>query len=226
MADHILTVTASTDLTAGQAVQASSWVAGFDHAALVAALRSRSDAKDFRLRHQATGASVALNITGVNTTACKVMFLLAAAISAPVSDTYILTTGDLRNSASPFSTITGAGVGAASLAVTAAALPVPGFPFERFDVYDVLNSAGQSFRRNTISENGRAKYRCQYPALKPDEWYELRAIWNSSRGAATRLAIPSWIASSAAGIVLTSAEFVHSDSGEYSATLVAEEVIA
>ena len=88
--------------------------------ALVAALRSRSDAKDFRLRHQATGASVALNITGVNTTACKVTFLLAAAIAAPGSDTYILTTGDLRNSASPFTTITGTGVGAASLAVTAA----------------------------------------------------------------------------------------------------------
>ncbi len=226
MADHILTVTASTDLTAGQAVQASNWAAGFDHAALVAALRSRSDAKDFRLRHQATGASVALNITGANTTACKVMFLLAAAISAPGSDTYILTTGDLRNSASPFSTITGAGVGAASLAVTAAALPVPGLPFGRHDVFDVINSDGSSSRRGLASENGRAKYRLRYAAVSPEDWYELRAIWNSSRGAATKLAVPAWIASSASGVTLTSATFSKPSAGHFVAELIAEEVIA
>lgn len=226
MAEHVVTVTASVDLTTGQTVQAASWPSGFDHAALVTALRSRSDGADFRLRHQTTGVAVPLAASGLNTTACKLAFALVAEIAAPGTDTYILTTGDLRNSATPFSTITGAAVGSVAMPVTAAAMPTPGFPLERFDVPDTIASDGQSFRRGNASENFRAKYRLNYPAIRAEDWYELRAIWNAGRGGATRHAIPSWLSSAAAGIVLTSASFAKSGPGHFAAELVAEEVIA
>lgn len=226
MADHVLTVTSASDVGAGATVQASSWATGFDHAALVSALRSRADGKDFRLRHTATGATVAIEASGLNSTACKIAFAIVTEIPASGSDYYTLTTGDLRNSASPFSTVSGVAIGSASLTVTAAALPVPGLPFGRHDVFDVIVSNGQSDRRGLASENGRAKYRCSYPAIRAEDWYELRAIWNSGRGGATRHAIPSWMSSSAAGIVITSANFSKPSAGHFAAEIVAEEVIA
>lgn len=227
MAEHVLTITANFgDLAEGVVIPTTDWLAGFDHAALVTALRSRADGFDFRLRHTATGRAVAMNISGANTTACKLAITLAANILGTQSDYYTLTTGDLRVRQTPFSSLTGTANCSPSVAIAAAALPTPGFPLERFDVYDTVRMDGLSHRTGRRSQNGRAKYRCNYTNISGEDWYELRALVYSVRGAAGRLAVPSWLSSAAAGVVCTDATFSKESSSSFTASLVLEEVIA
>ena len=227
MAEHDLTITANFGaLTAGQVIPTTDWLAGFDHAALVTALRSRADGFDFRLRHTATGSAVAMNISGANTTACKIAITLAANIADTQSDFYTLTTGDLRVRPTPFTSLTGTANCSPEVTITAAALPTPGFPLERFDVYDTVRMDGLTHRTGRRSQNGRAKYRCNYTNISGEDWYELRALVYSVRGAAGRLSIPSWLSSTAAGVVCTDATFSKESNNSFTASLVLEEVIA
>ena len=177
----------SFDRAVGDYVAAADWSAGFDHAALVAARRSRPDAKDLTLRHTATGFVRIVAVTGANTADCRVGFNLAASILGSMGDNrYRLGFGDLGKS---FQTTTSAGgVGPGVCAVAAAAAPALALPAYGYDLteiidYGVRESSALVTRRATLHEYPVQRLRLNYPACDGTTAYTIRAWLESVRGA-------------------------------------------
>ena len=189
MAEITLTVTDVTTFnrSAGELVVVGDWTDGFDHAALVAARRSRSDAKDMWIRHTTAGFVPIVSIAGANTSACKVSFNLAAGILGSMGDAnYRLVFGDLGRN---FQTTTAAGTGSggsvavADGSVPALTLPATyGFPLTEVNDYGV-REFGQ--RRGTWHENTQQTLSLRYAAASGETAYEIRALIESTRGAGT-----------------------------------------
>lgn len=225
-----LTVTAGT-VNAGEWVLGGSWSAGFDHAALVTALRSRSDAKDFRLHHTGHGRIPSFAVSGANTTNCRISW--ESVIDATGVDAgYRLFFGDL-GAQTTVTSVTGAGTAATisvAASVPALALPAPGFPLERIEVADVVGipwGASLTTRTARQNHNDRKIYRCRWaPGITAEDWYAIRAVVNSTLGPAGTITAPSWLGGSESyRIVETSPHDIYM-AESFGTALVLAEVIA
>ena len=226
-----LTVTAGT-VNAGEWVLGGSWSAGFDHAALVTALRSRADAKDFRLHHTTAGRISEFAITGANTTACKIAWNPTADYGVGTNAGFRLIFGDL-GAQTTVTSVTGAGTAATisvAASVPALALPAPGFPLERIEVADVVGipwGASLTTRTARQNHNDRKIYRCRWaPGITAEDWYAIRAVVNSTLGPAGTITAPSWLGGSESyRIVETSPHDIYM-AESFGTALVLAEVIA
>jgi hypothetical protein len=187
-----VTVTPIADIAAGARVTAAIWSAGFDHAALVAAGRSRADAKDFRMRNVATGDVQLSAVNGANTATCTVEFILVGAITAPTADgNYRLGFGDLgwtvtRVVASGVSDIS---IGDATVAasVPALTLPAPSFGLPTAKEYDravIPYPESLVVRERLLSESPRNRYDLVWRDANPEDWYTIRAWAAATKGGA------------------------------------------
>lgn len=191
MGELTLTVSdlTSFDRAVGDYVAAADWVAGFDHAALVAAKRSRADAKDLWLRHTTAGLVQVVAVTGANTTDCRVGFNLARAILGSMGDNgYRLGFGDLGRN---FQTTHAAGaVGPGVCAVTAGAAPAVALPNYGYDLtevitYGVRESRAEVLRMATLHEHAGQRLRLSYRNVDGTTAYEVRALLESVKYAGT-----------------------------------------
>lgn len=186
MAEITITVSGSTGL-------APTWTP-FNHAALVAAGRSRADGLDFYMRHTSGTPVVFFGRSGLNTSSCYVDF---KAIANTVGDTgYRLGFGDLGWQTDRASATMAAVSGTATPSVPSVALPDPGYVVEIAPVFD---SGALSFpeyasvRARARSENEREVLAVNWNNVSPEDWYEVRAFVRAYGGGAATFAAPSWI---------------------------------
>lgn len=199
MAEIAVTVTASisSDETAG--TLCGSTVAGFDHAALVTAYRSRSDGKDWWMYHVLDGPVPLVSAAFTNTAGAYPTFNLTRTIAAGASDSnYRLVFGDLgvtdRTYAAAGSTPIGA-VATSAFTVPSLTLPPPSFPLEQVAAYETRSVGYPDFaviRRADLNENRATFVRAEWRDITPEDWYEIRAVVRAARGGAATVA-PSWL---------------------------------
>lgn len=171
---------------ASAGINVSSTVAGFDHAALVAARRSRADAKDWSMWHTTYGAVPLTGVGFANTTGAYPIFNLVAALGAfGTDDGYRLRFGDLGKNMQMLSAAgsTTPLVVTDSFTVPALTLPATyGFPLTEVNDYGV-REFGQ--RRATWHENTQQTLSLRYAAASGETAYEIRALIESTHGAGT-----------------------------------------
>lgn len=206
-----LSVTAVTQINAGMVfASAAQWTVGFDHAALVAAKRSRADGYDILMRHTELGLVTVVGQTGLNTSSCTIEFIIAATIAAGTSDgKYRIHFGDLGATLP----MLGAGGVAAPLdatatpgAVPAVALPSCGFSLVRTDSPDTDELPYPDFaspRAAARNQNDRATFQLAWPAISPEDWYEARAFFRAYKGGAGAWNPPAWLYGANVGIAST-----------------------
>lgn len=241
MAQFTLTLTAGVSaITALNQVPAARWTAGFDHAALVAAGRSRADGNDLRMVHLVFGPVGIVSASGLNTSDCRIVFRAEVTVNAGNSDgQYRVIFGDLGATTPTWGAST-VGTAPADATVTASAvpavtLPSPGFPLERNDDpdsdglgYPDTNSPRWSLR----NQNDRPALTLHYQNIMPEDWYELRAFVRAKRGGASTWNPPTWLQNAQAGITSTdllhllSWEFTQGSRKQFNATIEAERVAA
>lgn len=171
---------------AAAGINVSDTTVGFDHAALVAARRSRADGKDWSMWHTTYGAVPLTSVAFPNTTAAYPRFNLVASLGAfGTDDGYRLRFGDLGKN---MQTLSAAGsttplVETDSFTVPALTLPATyGFPLTEVNDYGV-REFGQ--RRGTWHENTQQTLSLRYAAASGETAYEIRALIESTRGAGT-----------------------------------------
>lgn len=216
-------------IAAGFCVQAGDWSAGFGHAALVTALRSRANAYDFSLRHLVYGSIPLIAVSGANSAAAKVTWNLPAILIAGDTDaSYRLTIGNLGAQVSPFGAVAGSHVPGLSVSasVSALTLPAPGFPFGADSVNDVVESPGYPVHRRAINANARTVRRLSWANLLPEDWYAIQAFEHSVRGTAGTFTAPSWIGGSALYRFREPVAYVQSSRLGFAASAVICEEIA
>jgi hypothetical protein len=205
-----LTITAGVNpIIVGNRIEASYYSAGFDHAALVAAYRSRADGYDLYMRHATAGAVTLISLSGANTSNCRVVFVAAFALApAGVDAGYSIIFGNLGATLPTY----GAGlVGVIDASVTpgavpAVALPSPGFPLDRSDDQDADGTGYPetlSPRWQLRNQNDRPVFTLQYANISPEEWYEIRAFKRAKRGGASTWSPPAWLYGASAGVAST-----------------------
>jgi len=199
----------------------------FDHAALVAAGRSRADGLDFYMRHTG-GATVWIKgRTGLNTATATVTFI---AVGAGVDSGYRLGFGDLGwqtdRAGGPASSTSGSVTTASVPAVT---LPAPGFVVERTQVRDAWSIEFPdtlSPRARAASENERETVSVTWANVSPEDWYEIRAFLRAQAGGASTFTAPAWLGSGTWAIVPGSYSGDQFSRRGYRASLAVESVIA
>lgn len=188
MPEIALTVSDLTtfDRSVGDYVAAADWASGFDHAALVAARRSRADGKDLRMRHTTAGVVPIVAVSGANTSNCRIGFNLVAAILGSMGDTaYRIGFGDLGANFQPTVTAgaSGPGIcGAVPQAVPALALPNPGYDLTEAVEYGVREFATLVRRSATLHEYPAQTLRLQWRNVGGEDAYAVRAVVESVRG--------------------------------------------
>lgn len=185
-----ITVTAA-QAVAGSAVGdlVSASISGFDHAALVAAGRSRADAADFRLRHITLGPVPFVSVVGANTSACYVTFNFVAAL-APLDDAddgYRLGFGDLGWTISRATAVAGPspGLATATYSVPALTLPDPGYDLTEVVRHNVREFATLVSRATLLDEFPAQGLRVQWRNASGETAYTVRAVVASIKGAGT-----------------------------------------
>lgn len=216
-----LTVTASAgfgvDMTTAQ----------FDHAALVAAHRSRADGYDFAMYHTTYGYVRMIGTHDLNTSAAVVEFV------APVTSTndsgYRLVFGDLGQTTSRVSAVVVGTLGdVTAITIPAVALPAPAHALTSVLVQDRADLAypdALAPRRRDWNENTRYRYVAEWRGIPPEDWYEIRAWVRAHAGGATGSAV-SWCDSRVMRLVPGSFSMSQESAAHYSASLTLEELVA
>lgn len=160
---------------------------GFDHAALVTALRSRADAADFRLRHVTLGPVPFVSVAGANTSDCRISFNLLDA--GPTTDSgYRLGFGDLGWTISRATAAAGAGPTDTTAAVTSVpdlVLPPPGYDLTEVVRHNVREFATLVSRATVLDEFPAQTLRMQWRNASGETAYTVRAVVAASKGAGT-----------------------------------------
>lgn len=178
-----VTVTAGVGGAAvGDAVFTSA--TGFDHMALVAALRSRADGRDFWLYHTTAGRVANFAAFALNTTAAYLTFDVMAALAPAATDNgYRLVFGDLTRSVDRFNAPSGSSAAGAEYSVPALALPSPGYDVTDTIEYGVRRFSTLVERTALLNEYGRQRIRLQWRACSGETAHEIRAVVAAARGA-------------------------------------------
>lgn len=162
--------------------------AGFDHAALVTALRSRADGADLRLRHVTLGAVPFCNAFAVNTTACYVTFNLVAALGAFATDNgYRLGFGDIGHTVSRATAAAGPFPNSteSTYSVPALVLPPPGYDLTEVVRHNVREFSTLVSRATVLDEFPAQTLRMQWRNASGETAYTVRAVVASIKGAGT-----------------------------------------
>lgn len=174
----------------GDYVAPADWVAGFDHAALVAAYRSRADGKDLRVRHTTAGPVPLVTITGLNSTNCRIGFNLVAGILGSMGDTaYRVGFGDLGANLQSF--VAAGAFGPGVCLATAGSVPAPALPDPGYDLTEVMAHGVRAFdtglqgRTATLHEHDGQVLRAQWRGASGETAYEIRAVLAATKGAGT-----------------------------------------
>lgn len=189
-----LTITpTSGDLLNGEQIVAGDWVAGFDHAALVAAGRSRADGFDLRIYSRALIKTVPFQATGLNTADCRLEFdYLGSDISNPAtSDDYLILIGDLGWQSNPQVAPDGTPNGRVEITIGSfgsLAMPAPDLGARIDFRKGVRAMSNLTARRAPQHENNMPRVFLTWSNLLPQEWHELRAWIASQYGGAARFA--------------------------------------
>lgn len=228
MAEITVTVTGGLD-GASQGAQAVVQT-GFDHAALVAAGRSRADGLDFWMRHTTFGAVSAWGVIGLDTSACKVFFNIVQSVASgsATDDGYRLVFGDLgirdsRLNATPGTEQPG---GVVTYSVPSLTLPPPSFPMTQVSAYETKAVAYPDFavfRRADLNENRRTFVQAEWRDISPEDWYEIRAVVRASRGGVGTVS-PSWLSGSYR-VRPGTPSFTQDTKGKFSASMELEQVL-
>lgn len=190
-ASAVVTITAiGADIANGELLDVRHWVP-FDHAALVAAGRSRADGYDLRLYSQSLARIVRGTVVDPNTAACYIEFDYAGpTIGSPGTSTdYLLLCGDLGWQIDPQAVPSGAAALDASVEVgafSALTCPAPDIDWTIDHIYAVDSMSGLTPRRSRRHENVRVRGSFTFSNLLPDEWHQLRAWIASKYGGAGR----------------------------------------
>lgn len=170
---------------ASAGVNVSDTTVGFDHMALVAARRSRADAKDWSMYHTTYGPVQMTAVAFANTTGAYPRFNLVASLGAfGTDDGYRLRFGDLGAN---FQTLSAAGstsplVVTDSFTVPALALPNPGYDLTEAVEYGVREFATLVRRSATLHEYPAQTLRLQWRNVGGEDAYTVRAVVESVRG--------------------------------------------
>ncbi len=189
MAEIAVTVTASIASEEVAGTYCATTVSGFDHAALVDALRSRSDGKDWWMYHTLDGAVPFVSAAFTNTTGAYPTFNLTRTIAAGASDTnYRLVFGDLSRSVRILASAGLSPVGTVSTSaftVPALALPSPGYDIPDTVTFGVRRFGVNVERTAQLHEYAEQRIRVQWRACSGEDAYTIRAVVASVRGAGT-----------------------------------------
>lgn len=179
------------------------WSAGFDHAALVAAKRSRADGYDLRMYHLTQGAVPVASISGANTADCRLVFNTVTTLAPSASDAnYRVIFGDMGATLPTYAGLIAEDLSSSvtPIAVPALTLPTPGFSLDREDDHDV-DEIGYpevlSPRVSLRNQNDRPEFTINWRNISAEDWYEIRAFWNAYKGGAGYWNPPSWLSSTA-----------------------------
>lgn len=226
-----ISVTASQAVTGsalGDLVSTSG--AGFNHAALVTAGRSRSDGYDFWMYHTTRGPVPLVSIVGANTSACYVTFNFVAALGAlDDPDTgYRLVFGDLGSLTSRATAAAGPNPATASAtySVPSITIPPPSFPMTQVSAYEtkaVEYPDFAVFRRADLNENRRTFVQAEWRDVSPEDWYEIRAVVRASRGGVGTVS-PSWLTGSYR-VRPGTPSFTQDTKGKFSASMELEQAL-
>jgi len=220
----------------GSIITYSAWPAGFDHASLVTAKRSRADGFDFALWYQGYGYLPLVSIRNPNTAACALSFVTypyADIAPSGVDKLYWLMIGNLGAQVDPtVSTSATAPSGTPSVTAVASTLtlPNPGFPLSYDQLDDVAEAPYPEFRtphRRSTNENRRKVYSLTWSNISPTDWYEIRAFLLAQRGGASSFTdtVAAFLPAGSYRIVPGSADFTQSSRGDFKASLQVEEVM-
>lgn len=179
--------------------------------------------------HTTAGPIGVASVQGANTSTCKVLFPLYAALSSGGSDSgYRLVFGDLGRTeqtltvdyllvSSPY---------VLTYSVPALTLPPPSFPLTQVSAYEtkaVEYPDFAVFRRADLNENRRTFVQAEWRDISPEDWYEIRAVVRSSRGGVGTVA-PSWLTGSYR-VRPGTPSFTQSTAQKYAASLELEQAL-
>lgn len=228
MAEISVTATCGID-AAGAGTQCGFSAASLDHAALVAAGRSRADGYDLWMYHVTLGPVGIFSVTGANTATCVVAFNTVAAMASGSSDTgYRIVFGDLGRLTQTLATpgTVFATVFTSTYSVPSITLPPPSFPMTQVSAYETKAVAYPDFavfRRADLNENRRTFVQAEWRDISPEDWYEIRAVVRASRGGVGTVS-PSWLTGSFR-VRPGTPSFTQDTKGKFSAALELEQAL-
>lgn len=215
----------------GGTILGADWSAGFDHAALVAAGRSRADGYDLRIEHSSGSTVGIVQFNGLNTAGTTIDFLAVAALAAAGVDAgYRLVFGNMDATAPSLVAPTASALFPVltPAAVPALAFPCPGFPILTNLTVPVIENSYPTFpstRRRVVHQNPEPDVDAIWDAISPEDFYELKAYVASLKGAGLITSPPSWLGTGW-GYVLLAARWSRGSANGYHAELTFREVHA
>jgi len=190
--------TSGFDVVSG-VVEFAEWPAGFDHAALVDAKRSRADGADLYLYHTTKGPVPFVSALSLDSSSTRLRFNLVQTIQGSQNDNgYRIVFGDLgwqtsRATAAADITTTTLNVVASVPAVN---LPEPSFTHAETVAFNVRSVEYPDFavtRSAVTSPIALKQFQCDWRAISPEDWYEIRAWVFASKGGAGAMSPPTWM---------------------------------